>query len=378
MQIKINKRSAYAPIRYEATRPFAVRIGRAFVAEQKRGEAARTAFVRGPLLPLLRNAATKIGREQGPGPIQSEIVNVQIFGMYLDAGKVIFDLSKDLTQTLLMTDAEDIPCGELTFPADSFYLHFGSESGLSDEGLSIEGAFVTKWSHRMTVDLVTEGFGKAHFLSLPSGESCIGAPIGLDSPSKTVAQALSESVANLMEVNAKTLEQMAEVERQLERKYGQVVKIPSVHQRLTEKEPLIRRALSLIVNAMFYLAAEPEDIEDDWGRDTPTEFVNALNSATAAATVKTIQNTLLKAGYSKVRFVGKKFSDSVAARQIRDATLGGRVLSAHFRRGHFRRQPFGPERTLRKTIFIAPVVVNAESGGEPKGRIYVVSAPNNS
>lgn len=41
MQIKINKRSAYAPIRYEASRPYAVGIGKAFVDAAKKGEKRR-------------------------------------------------------------------------------------------------------------------------------------------------------------------------------------------------------------------------------------------------------------------------------------------------------------------------------------------------
>jgi hypothetical protein len=90
MQIKINRRSAYAPIRYEATRPFAVPISKAYVAASKRGEEARIAFVKRQLLPLLRTAAVNLGREQGPGPLQSEAVNIQVFGSYVDSGKVIW------------------------------------------------------------------------------------------------------------------------------------------------------------------------------------------------------------------------------------------------------------------------------------------------
>lgn len=378
MQIKINKRSAYAPIRYEATRPFAIPIGKAFVTASKRGEASRLDFVRGQLLPLLRTAAAKIGREQGPGPLQSESINTQIFGSYMAGGKVVFDLAKTLTQTLLITDAEDIPCGELVFPANCFYLHFGTESGLSNDGFNIEGAFVTRLDDRMTIDLVPQGFGQPHFLSLPMGEPLIGAPVLLNDPAKPVSQALSESITNVLAMNAKMYEQMAEVEKQLERQYGQVVKVPAPVERLAEKGPLLQKALALIVNTMFYLSAEPEDVSDDWGRDTPTEALGALQTAVKPGAIKTLENTLLKAGYSKVRFVGKKFAQSIAAQHIQEATASGKTLAVHFRRGHFRRQPYGPERALRKTIFVAPVVVNADHGGDAQGRIYTVPASDKS
>lgn len=377
MQIKINKRSAYAPIRYEATRPYAVPIGKAFLAQRRRGEDARMAFVGRQLLPLLRTAVAKLGREQGPGPVQSEILTTQVFGMYLDGGKVIYDLSKTLTQTLLITDAEDIPCGELTFPASSFYLHFGSDSGLSDDGFNIEGAFVTRMDDRMTIDLAPQGFGQSHFLSLPMGESLVGAPILLNDPLKPISRALADSIVNVLSINAKMFGQIAEMERQLERQYGQVVKVPSPVQRLAEKGPLLQKALGLIVNAMFYLAAEPDDVTNDWGRDTPKEALDTLQATDKPGAIKTIENTLLNAGYSKVRYVGRKFAQSLAAQHIQEATASGRTLATHFRRGHFRRQPYGPERTLRKTIFVAPVVVNVGNSGEVQGRIYSVSPPTN-
>lgn len=111
----------------------------------------------------------RVGVERVPGPVQAEIVNVQVFGKYVDAGKVIFDLTKVLAQTLLFTDTEDIPCSELVFPADSFYLHFGGGLGLASDGFNIEGVFVSRLRDRMVFDLVPQGFGQEYFLSLPMG-----------------------------------------------------------------------------------------------------------------------------------------------------------------------------------------------------------------
>ena len=372
MQIKINKRSAYAPIRYEASRPYAETLGKAFITESKRGDQARALFIRERLLPLLKIAAAKIGREQGPGPLQSEIVNVQVFGQFLDGGKVIYDLAAALTQSLLITDAEDIPCGELSFPGNAFYLHFGPESGLTGDGFNIEGAFVVRLDDRMVIDLVPQGFGQPHFLALPMGDSVIGIHILLTSPDKTVSAALTESISDVLENNAKVMAQVAEVERQLERQFGQVVKVPSPVANLAERGPLLLKALNLIVNTMFYLMAEPDDVVEDWGRGTPTEAVEALQKEQKPGTVKSLENTLAKSGYTKVRFVGKKFAQSVGARLIQEVSSSGRTMAAHFRRGHFRRQPYGPERSLRKTIFVAPVFVNSDSGVASAGRIYTV------
>lgn len=43
-----------------------------------------------------------------------------------------------------------------------------------------------------------------------------------------------------------------------------------------------------------------------------------------------------------------------------DGAGSGVTTSPHWRRGHFRSQPHGPGNTLRKRVFIEPVMVNAE------------------
>lgn len=371
MQVKINKRSAYAPIRYEATRPFAPGIGKSFITQARRGQEARLAFI-STLIPLLKTAVNKLGSEQGPGPVQAEVLNVQIFGGFQDAGKVIFDVAAGLTSCLRLTDADAIPCGELPLPANAFYVHFGSHSGLMTDGYEIEGAFVDYSEGRLGVDLVPVGWGQPHFFALPMGEPLVGVSIDMSDPTKAIPDALSQSIDLIVKKNLEMLAQIAELEAQLSAQYGQLVKVPLPTERLDDKKPLLTKALSLIVNVMFYLAAEPTDVHEAWGRDTPSEALIKLKNANALGETKTIENTLLKAGYRKVRFVGGKFADSVASRAINEAVGNGRSLATHFRRGHFKRQPHGPENSLRKTIFVAPVVVNPDKGGDQLGRIYDV------
>lgn len=372
MQIKINKRSAYAPIRYEATRPYGVSIGKAFVTQAARGEKARLAFIQESLLPLLKNAVARMGSENGPGPVQAEMLNVQIFGKYNQGGRVIFDISKPLTTALLMTDADDIPCGEIAFPAKSFYLHFGHSHELTDSAFAIEGAFVSHEAGRMWIDLVPAGFGQAHFFALPMGEALIGVSIDTSDAVKPITKALSDSIAHIMERNRAMLTQLEELELQLSSQYGQVVKVPSPVERLDDKEPVLRSATALIVNALFYISSDSNDVHEGWGRDTPEDAAAALRNARNAGEARTLENTLLKAGYSKVKFVGKGFAASSESQAIEEAVRTGKHLATHFRRGHYRRQPYGPERSLRKRIFVAPVMVNATGCGEPPGRIYDV------
>ena len=366
MQVRINKASRYAPIRYEATRPYAVRLGQAYYAACLRGEHARLSFVHNQLLDLLRNAVAKVGTERGPGPVQAEMVNIQVFGHFLQAGKVIFDIDPVLSAALHHTDAKDIPCGELPLPCDALYLHFGGAT-------EVEGAFVTRSeATKVSIDLVLPGWGTAHFLLTQTGEALLPLKVDSNDPDKPIQLAMAETMREIAQRNALAREKMQEIERQLEQQYGQIVKVPNPMAYLEGKDELMQRSLDLVVNTLFYLSAEAQDVIEDWGNDTPDTARAALSTAPSAGHLKTLTNTLTKAGYRRVKFVGRQFAHSIADHQLGDAISTGRTLATHFRRGHFKHQPHGPGRSLRKHIFIAPVVVNADKGGDVQGRIYDV------
>lgn len=376
MQVKINRRSAYAPIRYEATRPFAVNLGKAFSAASARGEASRHSFLMDTLLPVLKR---QIGAGAGGGgPVQSEIANVQVFGNYMAGGKIILDMAKVLCQALLHTDAADVPCGELVFPFKSFYIHFGGDAGLHDSGMAIEGVFVHKEGDRVLFELAPGGFGSVGYLSLPAGEFMVGGFLLLGDPKKTVSQALHDSINGIVEGNKAMLEQIAVLEKQLSQQYGQVIRVPTGIDDLQGKEPLLLKVLNLVINTLFYINAEPDDVQEDWGRETPKEALEELRKTDKAGTIKTLENSLLKAGYTKVRIVGRRYGESIAGQAVGEAISSGRTMPTHFRRGHLRHQAHGPEHALRKWIFVAPVVVNLSAGQDLPGRIYDVAPPRTS
>jgi hypothetical protein len=58
--------------------------------------------------------------------------------------------------------------------------------------------------------------------------------------------------------------------------------------------------------------------------------------------------------------VGPDVSKDLGTAAGGDASSKGQELSAHWRRGHFRSQPYGPQAALRKIAFIAPTIVRAD------------------
>jgi len=379
-KIKITRQSRYAPLRYEATRPYAVQLGRLFNSHASGKPAEkRMNFISTQLMPLVKAAVERLGKADGPGAGQAEIGNIQIFGGYLSSGRIIFDVRNELSRSLLVTDAQDVPCNALTFPCEAFYIHFGYGTGLSDKGLEIEGVFVQHLlatpdePSRLMVDLVPVGYFSArNFWTLPMGEALTGISIELSNPNEPLVDALDRAISDVVKRNKEMLAQYAEFEHSLSEQYGQVVKVPTPIDDLEDKRDLLRRALQLTTNTLFYLAAEPDDIYEDWDSEAPVDLIQQTHSE-KFGTRKTAENTLSSKGYMKVRYVGSQYAKSSSAKEISDAFSSGRTVQTHFRRGHFRRQPHGPENSLRKTVFIAPVVVNAGQG-ELQGRIYEVGA----
>ncbi len=377
--VKLSPKSRYAPIRYEATRPFAAQLGRRFVMETS-GKTAeqRGAYISNQWMPLVREAVGKLGFHSGPGPGQAEMNNLQLFGGYQAAGKVIFDVRKELSRSLLITDAQDIPCSALVLPCDAFYIHFGQGSGLVDQGFEIEGVFVKKYTQtatepaRLAVDAVPMGyFAIREFWSLPMGEGLTGVSIDLSNSDESIVEALNRSIDHIVEANKAMYAQHEEFEKMLSAKYGEPIKVPTPIDNLGDKRDLLAKVLQLTTNTLFFLAAEPDDVYEDWDLSAPCDLIQQTHSD-KPGTRRTAENTLAKQGYVKVRYVGGQYAASVGKEHSSIHESTGKTVTTHFRRGHFRRQPHGPERMLRKTIFIAPVLVNPGQGELP-GRIYEVS-----
>lgn len=372
-KVKIAANSRYAPIRYEATRPYAQRFGKLFAAEAAKGATRRVQFIKTELLPLIIGELKRMGAPEGPGPGQGELSNVQIYSGYLEAGRVIFDVHNELSKSLTVTDCRDIPCEALSFPMKSFYLYFGKGSGLVENGMEIEGAFVhhLEDEQSLLIDLVPTGaFAVRAFWQLPMGEQLTGVSIRLDRPTESITAALDRSVDETIERNNGIFKQLEDLERQLALQYGQPVTVPAPVMRLADKRDLLHRALQLVVNTLFFINAVPDDVVTDWEEAAPADLLLQLKSD-KFGTRKTAENNLANQGYVKVKFIGRHYANSIEAKTLSEALSTGRVMPTHLRRGHFRSQPYGPERGLRRTVFIAPIVVNP-GGGDAAGRIYQV------
>ena len=126
------------------------------------------------------------------------------------------------------------------------------------------------------------------------------------------------------------------------------------------------RCLQLIANALCYVSAFPDDSQVDWPVGTPEKLRQKADTA-APKEASRAASKLNAMGYRKVRHIGDEFS--AAAGQA-----GPGHVSAHWRRGHWRRQAYGPKMSLRKLKWLRPTrVLGGAISEEP--RVYSTEKP---
>lgn len=129
----------------------------------------------------------------------------------------------------------------------------------------------------------------------------------------------------------------------------------------------IERTCKVLVNCLLYLSLpkETQDINKEYPLDLPHNFNRKLSLGKSNNEKKKIENKITNFGFSKINFVGNSFKNS--KNQSKDETG---ELSPHWRRGHWRNQPYGENLKLSKLIWIKPTIVNKDKGEVIKGHIY--------
>lgn len=127
---------------------------------------------------------------------------------------------------------------------------------------------------------------------------------------------------------------------------------------------LMDKALKLIVNCICYLNASEKDIKLSATNDQAAELINELEKTKKSQAKNKLNEKLSKFSYSKIHLLGqdlKKYFDS------QETNI---ELEPHWRRGHWRNQPFGHQLSETKLIWIKPTIVRKDKGEPKKGHVY--------
>lgn len=308
-------------------------------------------------------------------------------------GRQIFDIPTELGAMFRRTDIDDITAESIKVPYPGLYLHFGAQQDLVfDPDWIPEGAYVYELRGEGEGDRVlqfcivfapadlekyrdfdvniepvyTQALAQQH-MKMPLGDavdlvlSQKLAQLRKEAGSESMPGLDGEDVQRLADEHGVTL-----VSAQAQRAKTELGGIGAQHHCYLEM-------LKLIVNSLAYLTAYPKDVETRWPANTPASLLKQLSKTDNRNEQRRVQSKLASLGFTPVHVCGRRLAEDIQ-RQAAASAPGPAGRAVHWRRGHWRRQPHGPQNALRKLVWLMPTLVNpGGSSEEPLGHLYLVT-----
>jgi hypothetical protein len=274
-------------------------------------------------------------------------------------GRQIFDLSDALVEELAHTDIDGVTLEQLTLPFDAIFVRLGQQKDLKRRRVRmlekpteefVDGAFVVKVPGSLRIGLtLSHEDGTAASLCRP-----------IDIPDDAHVLPCNDAIA----VGCQRQSSLHEDDDPGE---GARYVAQAMKSSLEESERLLVRALPLVINSLFYIESLEKTFVRSPGRDASAERREHWSRATDEGRRK-LASKLEQDGYGIVYMVGTEVSSA----HEHAAERG--LIAPHWRRGHWRMQRHGPQRSLVKRIRIKPILVNADRAeDEPvAGHVYKV------
>lgn len=325
-------------------------------------------------------------------PVHAAVRLAVLWGRYLKSGREIFDFPPAMVDMFRETDVEDIPLGMIRMPYAAQYLFFGPQADLEIEpGWLIDGAYVERLDDEGAFTITAtacpiEHSWSTHWPGEP--EPYFSQDFEARHRAMDLGTAVDEVLAEKLAVYRKEVEggpdsedltaEMSAAFAEQGEEFPEQIRLVNrtrynSNERLateTHRFPVYRAALRLIVNALCYITAYADDVEAAWPEGTP-EPLRLKTTAVKFKEARNARSKLEALGYVPIHFCGREFT----RRSSPEPTEPGRHVAVHWRRGHWKRQPYGEGRQLRKLIWIMPVRVGKTQTGEsePPGHVYLVS-----
>lgn len=309
--------------------------------------------------------------------VNSELALSMSYGRFVACGKQIFQFSKDLTEMLNQTGNDDIQMGNIKLPYNSIYLYFGPQDNLAlENGWLVDGAYIESrgdsGNFRITLTSVPLDIDQSKYWIIKP-EPYYSQDIVGDYADKNLREVISiiykETIDSLSsrqpKINTEAEQILAESNIKVIDKTEEntVIRIEESQR----KFPIYQSALTLIVNALCYISSYKEDIEFKFTDDVPKILLETTQNS---KNLNKAEQKLKSEGYSKVHICG----ENIAAKA--GISTGQRSVEVHWRRGHWRKQPYGENRSLIKLKWIMPMLIGVKEHEEHKpplqGHIYEV------
>lgn len=288
---------------------------------------------------------------------------VLLHALFISAGRQVFQFTPPILADFKCTDLSETPIGKLTLPYSAGFLHFGRQDDLLlDDQWRAEAEYVDgAYYHCGPAGQLTIQFT----LSRPGGKwSKLPGP-GFSIPETDLGMPAHEVIDRVLDADVADAEDIRHKE--------------AVHDTVSEWDaatrPVVHAALSLVVNALFYLDGYGADLELTVPAEAPQAVREAYEQAVKRGKPKAMRNArnaLMAEGFTVVRLCGALVNDTAPTEECE---AGGHSVRTHWRRGHWRMQPCGPQLTQIKRVWVRPSLVCKDAGSAVKGHIYSVEVP---
>lgn len=274
---------------------------------------------------------------------------------YLMKGENIFHFKPELIKMFQNSDVENAILSDIKLPYKSFYIHFGQNSGILDKKSNslLDGAYV---SYSIDSDL------QELFITLTFSSSNINYDKYLSVEEYLLLD--NHFYFLLAFENDMTVEDAVDLaisdeEKNIENERRSYIEYNKWKSKLSS-------IVNLIINSLFYLSYEKNDVVKRYVDVVPESMHKKLKKSQTQREIKRNKSKIESLGFRKVHYCG----DS-----IKKTTLEGHTekeVSTHWRRGHWRSQPYGKNNKKRKLIWIKPTIVRPDKGSPDIKHIYEV------
>lgn len=316
------------------------------------------------------------------GRLQGKAMTLaQFFLAFCISGRQIFQFPPSLLEMFAKVDVDDIPLDLILFPYDAMYFSFGARSDLRpQEGWCADGVytFVHRGEDEKEVTHVhfaltcvpDDPEAYTHLGEIP--EPCFVVALGPEHLKLGVGEAcdlfMSEKINDLRQQIAGNTDFAREFSN--EHPGGTNVQSRAAaleYEQLPALERCWKGMLKLVVNALAYLSAYPDDVDKGWPSNTPDSVLTKLTSEKAKVRQKA-GSELAALGFTPVQLCGRSF----APRRGGYGDGQGSDAGPTWVKGHWTRQPWGPRHSLRRLQLILPYVRNRDSETDPSelGHVY--------
>lgn len=391
----------YHPERFKAYRDYAESVGKFFRQKVEPASGMMTVEQLNEVMRIVINEINQRSikfprkfKESHPHPslvIETEATLATAYGRFVQAGRQIMDFPPALIELLSKTDIDDIPLNSIKLPYTAQYLHFGPQVGLElESGWLVDGAYVEQRGDcgdvRFTITAIPSDnslSGQWYLFPEPEYTQDFVDKYRTMNMATAIDTVLSEKLADLQVRQAKKGGDITATVQSEFSKTSELmpddVKIIDVGQELAalrdnitrRRHPIYKESLQLIVNALCYVTAYPDDIDTVWPSETPDSLKANVLRDTGKKKMRA-KSKLAALGYVPVHICGKRLAEQRVSLGIHPSEHGH--IATHWRRGHWRNQVHGPARSLRKLIWVMPVIVSPKNHENAEaGHLYLVS-----